>query len=98
MNNLIKTNANDIKVSYSERDSHYYDVTISGNIKGKTFGYFMYGSSNNSGGISSGWTSGVNNLVNCKKVDSSYTQVSNSKSGFDAWIGGGCNSLAIVQA
>lgn len=98
MNNLIKTNNNDIKVTYTKRGSYYYDVTISGNIKGKTFGYSMYGSNSNNGGISSGWENGVVNLVNCTCTGAWRKQETNSSSGFNAWIGGGLNSPLIMQA
>ncbi len=90
MNNLIKIN-NDTKVTYTQRDSYYYDVTISGNIKGKTFGYTMNGANKNSGGITSDWgkgTYGVRNKVNCEVVNGFMYQYNNSDNGFTAYLGG----------
>lgn len=98
MENLIKTNNSGIKVTKTTSGKYYYNVTVSGDIKGKTFGYFMYGTNKNNGGISNGWTHGVSNLVNCRCVDAWFKQESNSNNGFNAFVGGGLILPPILQA
>ena len=97
MNNLIKANNSDIKVTYTQRDSYYYDVTISGNIKGKTFGYFINGANNSTGGATSSWNNGVGNLVGCELAKKASYQYKNG-GGF-SWYGGGrLNAPLAMQA
>ena len=99
MESLIKTSS-DITVTYTQKDTYLCDVAISGNIKGKTFGCFMYGSNKNNGGITSYFkdSGGTTNKVNCEVTNSSYYQYQNSNSGYDCWMGGGYSLPLITQA